>query len=491
MQLSALLSGLVELPPSACDMDITAIEYDSRRCGPGVLFIAVYSPESDGHNYIADAVQRGVQAIVCERLPQEPLGSVTIAQAADSRTVLAEASHRLHGYPALGMTMIGVTGTNGKTTTTFLLKSLIEAHGERVGLIGTTGNYIGDRVEVSNYTTPEPPELAALLARMRDAGIRIVVMEVSSHGLVLQRVRGLRFRGAVFTNLTQDHLDFHSTMEEYACAKKKLFDALEPDAIAIANGDDPWGAFMLQDTQATTRLFYGRAEHNDIVIANEQHGLTSSTFSLQCRGIDSMTVEVPLVGRFNVENVTACIGMCLALGIDSATIAAAAAGIQSARGRMERIALPNGAVAVIDYAHTPDALEKALAACRELLPEGGRIACVFGCGGDRDTTKRPLMGAVAWKLAETVIVTNDNPRRESPESIVADILGGMPDRHHVRVITDRALAIGAALEWSEPGDIVLIAGKGHESYQIVGDARLHFDDCEEVQKQAGVRVRAR
>ncbi len=486
MQLSALLSGIPLLSvSSSTDCEITSVECDSRRCGPGALFVAVASPEADGHDYIADAIRRGAKAVVCERLP-EAAGSVTIIHAVDSRKVLAAMCHRLHDYPARGMTVIGVTGTNGKTTTTFLLKSLLEARGERVGLIGTTGNYIGEEVLPANYTTPEAPELAALLARMRDAGIRTVVMEVSSHGLVLDRVYGMEFSGAIFTNLTQDHLDFHATMENYALAKKKLFDMLAPGAIAVSNGDDPYGAWMLQSSPAATKLLFGRKTENGIVIANEEYGLTSSAFELYRSGCEPLRLAVPLVGRFNVENVTACIGLCLAMGIAEEELAEAVARIRPARGRMERIALPNGAVAIVDYAHTPDALEKALLASRELLRAQGRVACVFGCGGDRDRTKRPLMGHIAWNLADAVIVTNDNPRRESPESIVADILGGMPDGHHVQVMPDRAGAIAAAVAWSRSGDIILVAGKGHETYQIVGEVRLHFDDCEEVQRQAGI-----
>ena len=384
------------------------------------------------------------------------------------------------------MKVVGVTGTNGKTTATFILKSLFEACGEHAGLIGTTGNYIGKEVLATKYTTPEAPELMAVFARMRDAGIGTVAMEVSSHGLALDRVYGIEFDGAIFTNLTLDHLDFHGTMEGYAQAKKKLFDMLPAGAIAIANGDDPHGAWMIGDSPAEKKLLFGRGATNDLVIAEERHELTCSSFEIRRTGHAPLPVTVPLVGRFNVENAAACVGWCLAAGMPEEVIVKAAAHIRPAPGRMERIALPNGAVAVVDYAHTPDALEKALLACRELVGDRGRVLCVFGCGGDRDRMKRPVMGDIANRLADAVVVTNDNPRRESPESIVTDILRGMSDMKHVQVVIDRAEAIAAAIAWSVPGDIILVAGKGHETYQIVGNVRLHFDDCEEIRKQAGL-----
>lgn len=485
MQLPVLLADLaVRALHGTAERDITSIEYDSRRCVPGSLFVAVRGTEADGHAFVADALARGATAVV-HSLPVNIPGGVTAIEVEDTRRALALLSRRWYGNPAADMTVIGVTGTNGKTTTTFILRSLLEAWGEPTGLIGTTGNYIGAEVVPTNYTTPEAPELMALFARMRDAGIRTVVMEVSSHGLALDRVYGLRFAGAIFTNLTQDHLDFHASMEEYALAKKRLFDMLPSDATAVVNGDDPYGVRMLADSAAQTMLTVGRGNTCDIVIAAEEYALSSSSFELRRAGRDTLRLTIPLVGRFNVENVAACAAYFLATGRSAGEIETAAGAIRPAPGRMERIALPNGAVAVVDYAHTPDALEKALMACRELLHGGGRLLCVFGCGGDRDRTKRPVMGRLAVALADAVIVTNDNPRRESPESIVDDILSGVDDRSRCRVIPDRAEAIAWAVGQAQPGDLVLVAGKGHETWQIIGGQRLHFDDCEELRRLAG------
>lgn len=485
MELSTLLQAVsVRSVIGLVDRQITSIEYDSRRCSPGTMFVAVRGIEADGHAWIDDAVRRGASVVVCER-PVNVSEAVTVVVVENSRLALALLCHRWYGEPAKDMTIIGVTGTNGKTTTTFILKSLFEWRGEKVGLIGTTGNYIGDEVLPTAFTTPEAPELAALLARMREAGIQTVVMEVSSHGLALERVAGIRFSGAIFTNLTQDHLDFHPTMEQYAEAKKLLFDMLPPDAIALVNGDDPHGAFMIRDCSAR-RYVCGRAATSDIRIFHEQFFPAKTQFELAMEGREALSFTIPLIGRFNVENAAACAAYCLATGWNAEQLADAMSHIRPARGRMERIILPNGAVAVVDYAHTPDALEKALRTCRELVQPGGKLICVFGCGGDRDRTKRPMMGAIASGLADCVIVTNDNPRREYPRRIIDDILGGVSGDARVQVLEDRSAAIATAVTGSQAGDIVLIAGKGHETYQIVGDIRFHFDDCEEVQHSADV-----
>lgn len=483
MELSTLLQAItIQSVTGSVDRQLTSIEYDSRRCSPGSMFVAVRGIEADGHAWIDDAVGRGASVVVCER-PVHAGDGVTVIVVENSRLALALLCHKWHGEPAQDMTIIGVTGTNGKTTTTFILKSLFEWRGEKVGLIGTTGNYIGEHVLATEFTTPEAPELAALLAQMREAGIRTVVMEVSSHGLALERVAGIRFSGAIFTNLTQDHLDFHPTMEDYAAAKKRLFDMLLPEAVALVNGDAPHGTFMVKDCSARCYKF-GRVDTCDVQILQERFFPAKTEFTLSMNGREPISLSIPLIGRFNVENATACAGYCLATGWDAGQLAEAMQHIRPARGRMERIVLPNGSVAVVDYAHTPDALEKALRTCRELVQAGGRLTCVFGCGGDRDKTKRPLMGAIASELADLVIVTNDNPRREYPRCIIDDILGGVSGNARIHVVEDRAGAIAAAVTGSQMGDIVLIAGKGHETYQIIGDSRSHFDDCEEVQYSA-------
>lgn len=485
MLLSTLLSGVeARWIAGLAECEVTSIQYDSRRCEPGCVFVAVGGGETDGHNYVADAVQRGAVAIVCERV-QELGNGVAVVQVQDSRRALALMSHCWYGFPARDMTIVGVTGTNGKTTTTFILKSLLESRGETVGLIGTTGNYIGNEVLPTNFTTPEAPELCALFARMRQAGIRTVVMEVSSHGLALERVAGVEFSGALFTNLTQDHLDFHTSMQDYAQTKKRLFDALPATAIAIANGDDPHARAMLRDTNARYLLF-GRGAENDVRIEAERFSLATTEFSLAIGNSELLNVSIPLLGRFNVENAAACAAYCLATGWTTEELIRALHAVRGARGRMERILLPNGAIAIVDYAHTPDALEKALLACRELMPEQGRLLCVFGCGGNRDTTKRPLMGRVASTLADIVVVTNDNPRREYPELIIENILAGVVVASDTRVIPDRATAIRNALAHTRSGDVLLVAGKGHETYQLIDGVRHHFDDCEHVCEGAAV-----
>lgn len=485
MLLSTLLSGFaVHWLSGVPECEVSSIVYDSRNCVPDCVFVAVRGTDADGHVYIADAVRRGAIAVVCER-PVELGSGVAVVQVADSRRALAHMSHCWYGFPTEGMTIIGVTGTNGKTTTTFILKSLLETRGEPIGLIGTTGNYIGNEVVPTAFTTPEAPELCALFARMRDAGICTVVMEVSSHGLALDRVAGVEFSGALFTNLTQDHLDFHASMDEYAQVKKSLFDGLSATAVAIANGDDPHGRVMLRDTAARLVLF-GRATDNDIRIDNEHFLLASTEFTLAVGDNEHLRITIPLIGRFNVENAAACAAYCLATGWTARELGSALQTARGARGRMERIVLSNGAVAVVDYAHTPDALEKALYACRELVREKGRLLCVFGCGGDRDKTKRPLMGRVASALADSIIVTNDNPRRESPELIIEDILAGVVAESNTCVIPDRATAIRDALAQTHSGDVLLIAGKGHETYQLVGSVRHHFDDCEHVRHNMAV-----
>lgn len=485
MLLSTLLSGLpVRWIAGPAECEVSSIEYDSRSCMPGCVFVAVRGAEADGHAYIADAVRRGAIAVVCER-PIELGEGIAVVQVEDSRCVLAHMSHCWHGFPTRGMTIVGVTGTNGKTTTTIILKSLLETRGEPVGLIGTTGNYIGNEIVPTNFTTPEAPELCALFARMRSAGIRTVVVEVSSHGLALDRVAGVEFSAALFTNLTQDHLDFHASMYEYAQAKKSLFDRLPATAIAIANGDDPYSAVMLRDT-AARRMVFGRTVESGVRIVEECFSLAATEFTLAVDGGVPFRIAIPLIGRFNVENAAACIAYCLATGWTIPELTTALQAVRGARGRMERILLPNGAVAVVDYAHTPDALEKALHACRELVREKGRLLCVFGCGGNRDKTKRPLMGQVASALADIVVVTNDNPRREYPELIIQDILAGVVAESDIRVIPDRATAIRDALTQTQGGDVLLIAGKGHETYQLIGSVRHHFDDCEQVRHGVAV-----
>ncbi len=468
---------------------------DSRDCRPGALFVAMRAAINDGHRFIADALQRGAAVIVCEQWPaglELPEGR-TCLLLGDSRKAMALLAHSWYGWPARSMRIIGITGTNGKTSTAYILKALLEAMGERVGMIGTTGIMIGADVLPTRFTTPELPELAAVLQRMRAAGVGTVVMEVSSHALALDRVHGIDFSAAVFTNLSQDHLDFHGTADDYARAKQLLFSGLSSSATAIFNGDDPASVLMAQGCPAVRQLRFGRAGTADLHIRRARLLPSLTSFQLQFSAAVTLAASatcecrMALVGAFNVENAAAALALGAAFGYAPADLCRALAAIPPVAGRMERVPLPGAATAIVDFAHSPDALAQALFTCRSMLNSdgaAGRLICLFGCGGDRDPGKRPLMGAVAAKEADIVILTNDNPRGEAPETIVQQIRQGIPAERRPRLLVelDRAAAIATALGLAATGDIVLIAGKGHENYQIIGKDRLPFSDRAEVQK---------
>jgi UDP-N-acetylmuramoyl-L-alanyl-D-glutamate--2,6-diaminopimelate ligase len=396
---------------------------------------------------------------------------------------MAQMAGYLFGYPQRRLRMYGVTGTNGKTTTTYVLRQLLEAAGERVGVIGTLGKMLGEIVP-TGYTTPEAPELMEILDEMVRAGYGAVAMEVSSHALALHRVAGIRFDGAIFTNLTQDHLDFHPTMQDYHDAKKLLFDRLDTDGAAVVNVDDLHAESMVRDCHA--RIYrYGGAGTADARITRVQLGPDGSRWELVLSkklGGGRFPLQSPLLGAFNVSNITAAFTLALALGLDRERLVETVRELRPVPGRMASIPLRSGATAVIDYAHTPDALKNVLDSLREVSEGHGKVTLVFGCGGDRDRGKRPQMGAIAARLADDVIVTSDNPRSEDPQAIIDQIVAGMEKRSAVQVAADRARAITMALDAAGPGDLVLIAGKGHEDYQIVGTERRHFSDAEVVQQ---------
>lgn len=463
---------------------VASVEYDSRRVREGSLFVARRGQTMDGHAFIATAIQAGARAIVCEYVDSsvEIPDTVAVVEVKDSALALAELSHAFYDFPTRHLRVIGVTGTNGKTTCTYLLKQFFEAAGEKVGMIGTTGNYIGQEFIESRFTTPEAPELCALFQRMHQAGVTTVAMEVSSHALALGRVHGIHFAAALFTNLTQDHLDFHRTMEEYAAVKRQLFDMLEKDTLAVVNGDSSYAGTMLRSCKAKT-LRVGRKEDNNLRIENEELSAYASRFRLAGGSFSqevSQEYSMALIGSFNIENAALCVACAQALGIAPDTLATLLPSVQGAPGRMKRIILKNEAVAIVDYAHTPDALERALDTAKELLATGARLFSVFGCGGNRDASKRPLMGAISASIADESIITSDNPRSEDPHAIIADIVRGIPTLQRCTVIPDRREAIRYAVQQSRKGDILLVAGKGHEEYQIIGNERLHFSDEEEV-----------
>ncbi len=487
MQLSVLLQSLDVLSIHGWTDSVDGIHYDSRKITPGMLFVARQAVAIDGHDYIDMAIHAGATAVVCERLPatiaEHP--DCCFVQVASAQKALALLAAAWYHHPSSKLRLIGITGTNGKTSCTFILKQLLEACGSKVAVIGTTGHFIGSKKIPSANTTPEAPELHALLARMYDEGADTVVMEVSSHALATERVYGLHWKAAIFTNLSQDHLDFHHSMDDYARAKKKLFESLRPTDIAILNSEDPATALMIDHCVAQVHLV-GRSSalpnsstapwHR---ISNEVQDDGMTSFRL-----DAHTWHSPFVGTFNVDNVALCLCCCMQLGQDPENLLASVPRLRAAPGRLECISLDRNRTAVVDYAHSPDALEKTLRALKSSTKKQ-HMVCVFGAGGDRDKAKRPLMGAIAEREADLVIVTNDNPRTESPIGIVIDILSGMEHPEMAAVILDRAEAIRAALSAAPDGAIVLVAGKGHEDYQILGTERLPFSDRDIILSECG------
>ena len=466
------------------EVKVGGIRYDSRAVRPGDAFVAIHGGTMDGHAFIPEAIGKGATVVVLERDDAYPdsyfmhAGVVKIV-VPDTRVALATMAGNMYAHPSRRLRLVGVTGTNGKTTTTHLIRSVLEAQGETVGLIGTIGYSVGGVVTEATHTTPEAPDVNGLLDRMVAAGCTAAVMEVSSHALALRRVHGLRFAAAAFTNLTQDHLDFHGSMEEYCKAKKTLFDNLDPDAVAVTNGDDAAGERMVVDSRARS-IRYALKASADVAGRDIRLGLKGTSLTVVHDG-RSVPVATHLIGRFNVQNVLAAYATGVGLGIADDAIVRGIGNQKGVNGRFEQIPAPAGWTAVIDYAHTPDALENSLTTIRELLPEGGRIITVFGCGGNRDKGKRPVMGTIASTLSDITVVTSDNPRHEKPESIIDDILRGVDRLKEVHVEPDRRAAIRLGLERASRGDVVLIAGKGHERYQIIGDGKMHFDDHEEVQ----------
>jgi UDP-N-acetylmuramoyl-L-alanyl-D-glutamate--2,6-diaminopimelate ligase len=466
------------------DVEIRSVQYDSRRVGKNDCFVALRGTGTDGHRFLSDAVNKGAKAVVIEDESHFPdslamhTGIVKIV-VADSRKALAQIAANYYHHPSRALTVVGVTGTNGKTTTTHVIKSILEAQRQRVGLIGTIEYRIGDESFPAHHTTPESLELNRLLALMVEAGCTSVSMEVSSHALHQSRVFGIDFNVAVFTNLTQDHLDYHGTMEQYFEAKKILFDGLKHDAVAVVNIDDAWGR-KLAETCPAPVMTYGFEKSARVRATEVGLSITGTTLTFSHAGSEH-TVASPLVGRFNVSNMLAACSVGLALGIPPDTIGHGIAAIPAIRGRFERIASPQGWTAIIDYAHTPDALEQCLRTIREVLPQG-RIVTVFGAGGDRDHSKRPLMGGVAGRWSDLVVVTSDNPRTEDPDAIIDQVVKGVPAGTELIREVDRRAAIHRALSLARSGDAVLIAGKGHEEYQTLGTQKIHFSDREVVEE---------
>ena len=473
MRLNQLLAGVALTERRAGDVECSGICYDTRTMEPGCLFVALPGYKTDGHKYIAQALEQGAAAVLCQHPPE---GEGPWLVTPDARAALAAVSANWFGHPARDLTLLAVTGTNGKTTTTYLLKAMLEGVlGARVGLIGTNQNMVGEEVLPAHRTTPESYEVQQLLREMADAGCTHVVMEASSHALVLHRLDGLRFRAGIFTNLTQDHLDFHGTMEAYRDAKGLLF---RQSDTAVLNLDDEAGRYFAR-TVAVPRLTYSeRRDEADLTAKNLRLFPDRVEFEAVAAGAISR-VRLPIPGGFTVYNALGVLTCGLALGLPLADCADALAKAPGVKGRIEVVPVPADFAVIIDYAHTPDALENILTTVRDFT--AGRVICLFGCGGDRDRTKRPQMGAIAGSLADVAVVTSDNPRTEEPEAIIRDILPGLEGTAaEVVVEPDRRAAIRRALSLAKPGDTVVLAGKGHETYQEVGTRVLHLDEREEV-----------
>ena len=474
MKLSDIIKDIEVIRMNADpDLEINGISYDSRSTAQGDMFVAVTGFESDGHRFIGAAAERGAVCVLCER---EPEINIPYVLTGSTRRGLALASRSFFGDPAGSMKVIGVTGTNGKTTTTTLIKQIIEKTiGAKVGLIGTNGNMIGDTFLPTERTTPESYELYKLFREMADAGCDYAVMEVSSHALYLDRVCGLTFEVGVFSNLTQDHLDFHKTMDAYAAAKAILFTECRHGVINI---DDPYAEVMLNAATCPVMTYSVDNDSADLVAKRlKMHSDSVEFCALTTGNIEAIRLGIP--GRFSVYNGLAAYGACLQLGIAPKDAAAALNECHGVKGRAEVVPTGRDFTILIDYAHTPDALENIISTVKEIAK--GRTVTLFGCGGDRDRTKRPIMGRVASELSDFVIVTSDNPRTEVPGAIIADILEGMKDTTTpYTVIENRREAIAWAIRNAQPDDVIILAGKGHETYQILGREKVHFDEREAV-----------
>ncbi|MCL2820073.1 MAG: UDP-N-acetylmuramoyl-L-alanyl-D-glutamate--2,6-diaminopimelate ligase [Oscillospiraceae bacterium] len=473
MKLEKLIENIEKISIHAdVDKDITGICYDTRTIRSGELFVAIKGYQTDGHEYINDAVSKGAVCIVCEEVPEISVEYILVK---DSRKALALISAEWFGHPAKALSIIGVTGTNGKTSVTNLIKHIIESLSEtKVGLIGTNGNFIGDRELPASHTTPESYEIQKLLEKMTLEGCKYVVMEVSSHALYLSRVYGIEFTVGVFTNLTPDHLDFHGTMDEYASAKSMLFPSCNKSVINI---DDDYADQMAGKSKGPVITYAVNKSSADIVGKDIKLQADKIEFCILATG--SITrAELPIPGMFSVYNTLAAIGATVLLGFDIEDIAPSINSFHGVKGRAEVVPTGYEFTVLIDFAHTPDALRNIISSVRNFAK--GRVLTVFGCGGDRDKTKRPLMGLIVTELSDYTIVTSDNPRNENPGSIIDDIIRGLPDTKQFTAIENRRDAICTAIDMLKPDDVLIIAGKGHETYQIHGSEKIHFDDREVV-----------
>jgi UDP-N-acetylmuramoyl-L-alanyl-D-glutamate--2,6-diaminopimelate ligase len=474
LPLFALLTDVVVLSQRGqSDVPVSSLTLDSRAAAGGAAFFALRGASVDGHDFIGKATEQGASVIVCEALPVELNAGVTYVQVADSAAALGHVASAFYGHPSRQLTLLGVTGTNGKTTCATLLHRLLRELGYHCGLLSTVQNQIDEEVIPSTHTTPDAIRLNALLARMVAAGCTHACMEVSSHAVAQHRITGLRFAGGVFTNLTHDHLDYHGTFDNYLKAKKGFFDALPKTAFALTNADDKRGPVMLQNTKGRRETYSLRtaATFRARLIDNDVQGLLLE--------IESREVQFRLIGVFNAYNLLAVYGAAVLLGEDPLEVLTILSGLSTAPGRFEPVVSGRaGITGIVDYAHTPDALENVLQTIRQIRRPEQQIITVVGCGGNRDAAKRPEMARLACQLSDQIILTSDNPRFEEPADILRQMKAGVPvsDAGRVRVLEDRRAAIEQAVAAAQPGDIVLVAGKGHETYQEVRGVKSPFDD---------------
>ena len=460
------------------DVEITDVNIDSRRIKDGHLFIAMKGTQVDGHKFVPKAIELGAKAVMCEDMPEEKAEGVTYVQVESTEDVVGKVATTFHGNPSTKLKLVGVTGTNGKTTIATLLYNMFTKMGHKCGLLSTVCNYIIDEAIPADHTTPDPIELNRLLDRMVQAGCEYAFMECSSHAIAQKRIGGLTFAGGIFTNLTRDHLDYHKTFENYRNAKKAFFDSLPKTAFAITNADDKNGMVMVQNTKATVKTCSIRT------VADFKARIIECHFEGMYLEMDGHEVGVQFIGKFNVSNLLAVYAAAVMLGKSPEDVLVVMSTLHSVSGRLEPIHSPEGYTAVVDYAHTPDALENVLNAIHEVLDGKGHVITVCGAGGNRDKGKRPLMAQEAVKQSDKVIITSDNPRFEEPQDIINDMLAGLNAQQMKKVISivDRREAIRTACMMAQKGDVILIAGKGHENYQEIKGVKHHFDDHEVVKE---------
>lgn len=478
MKLSELLKGISPISITGdTDVEITGVNIDSRKIEQGHMFVAIKGTTTDGHNYIAKAIELGAGAVLCENVPEDASGAVFV-QVESTEDCVGKIATTFYGNPTSRLKLVGVTGTNGKTTIATLLYNMFRKMGHKCGLLSTVCNYIEDEAIPTDHTTPDPIELNRLLGRMADEGCEYAFMECSSHAIHQKRIGGLTFAGGIFTNLTRDHMDYHKTFENYRDAKKMFFDSLSKGSFAVTNADDKNGMVMVQNTKATVKTYSTQR------MADFKARIIECHFEGMYLDIDGHEVGVQFIGKFNVSNLLAVYGAAVMLGKAPEDILLVMSTLKSVSGRLEPINSPEGWTAVVDYAHTPDALENVLKAIHEVLNGKGSIITVCGAGGNRDKGKRPLMAQEAAKQSDRVIITSDNPRFEEPQDIINDMLAGLDKQQMKKTISiiDRREAIRTACMMAQKGDVILIAGKGHEDYQDVKGVKHHFDDKEEVKK---------